>query len=77
MAERLDLGHTEATAEKSAEPFDIKDYQATLVEASDVIQRMDSLIKTIEHVIDSPGFKQLEPILTNRSIELKKKAKKS
>lgn len=63
LAERLDLGHTEATAEKSAEPFDIKDYQATLVEASNVIQKMDGLTKAIEHLMVSPGGKQLEQIL--------------
>jgi hypothetical protein len=63
LAERLDLGHSETDAASSSEPFNIKDYQATLVEASSAIQKMDVLTKTIEHLMVSPGGKQLEQIL--------------
>ncbi|MBW1693243.1 MAG: OmpH family outer membrane protein [Deltaproteobacteria bacterium] len=76
LAERLDLGHSETDAASSSEPFNIKDYQATLVEASNVIQKLDSLTKTIERVIDSPGFKQLEPIFDKSVGRVEKEGEK-
>ncbi len=68
LAEYLDLGQSKTDTASSSEPFDIKNYQATLVEASNVIQKMDGLIKTIEHLMVSPGWKQLEQIL-DKSVE--------
>jgi len=62
------LGQSKTDTVSSSEPFDIKNYQATLVEASNVIQKMDGLIKTIEHLMVSPGWKQLEQIL-DKSVE--------
>ena len=44
-----------------AEPFNIKDYQATLVEASKTIQQLDRLIKTFDQIMLSPGWEQALP----------------
>ncbi len=41
-----------------SEPFDITDYQATLVEASKVIQQTDALVKTINNFLLSPEWEQ-------------------
>jgi hypothetical protein len=68
LAERLDMGNDGTDAASASEPFNIKDYQATLVEASSVIQKMDGLIKTIEPLMASPGLKQMEQIL-DKSVE--------
>jgi hypothetical protein len=54
LAARLKLGEGEAPSE----PFDIKDYQATLVEASNVIRQTDGLVKTIDQLMLSPGWEK-------------------
>lgn len=47
--------------EASSEPFDIKEYQTTLVEASNVIQRADGLVKTIDQLMLSEGWENSLP----------------
>ena len=54
LAARLKLGEGEAPSE----PFDIKDYQATLVEASKVIGQADVLVKTLDQLMLSPGWQK-------------------
>ena len=44
--------------EAPSEPFDIKDYQATLVEASNVIGQADVLVKTVDQLMLSPGWEK-------------------
>jgi hypothetical protein len=44
-----------------SEPFDIKDYQATLVEVSKVLQRADTLVKTVDIFLLSPEWEQSLP----------------
>ncbi len=54
LAARLKLGEGEALSE----PFDIKDYQATLVEASKVIGQAAVLVKTMDQFLLSPGLEK-------------------
>ncbi|UCG12184.1 MAG: hypothetical protein JSU72_17035 [Deltaproteobacteria bacterium] len=61
LAGRLGLEEGGAAGKTPSQPFNIKDYQATLVEASDVIHRADSLVKTIDHLMISPGWEQSLP----------------
>ena len=56
LAARLKLGEGEAPS--PSEPFDIKDYQATLVEASNVIGQADVLVKTVDQLMLSPGWEK-------------------
>ena len=76
LAERLDLGNDGTDAASASEPFNIQDYQATLVEASSVIQNMDGLIKTIDPLMASPGLKQLEQILDKSVDRVEKEGEK-
>jgi cytochrome c556 len=46
LVERLNLGG----ATTASEPFDIKDYQATLGEASNVIQQLHGLVRTVDQM---------------------------
>ncbi|UCH23117.1 MAG: hypothetical protein JSU83_07900 [Deltaproteobacteria bacterium] len=61
LTERLNLNATEAGDGVSSKPFDIKDYQTTLTEASTVIQQLDGLVKTVELLIISPGWENSLP----------------
>lgn len=45
----------------TSEPFDIKDYQATLVEASKVLQQTDALVKTVDNFLLSPEWEKSLP----------------
>lgn len=45
----------------SSEPFDIKEYQTTLTEASKMIQQADGLIKTVDQLMLSPGWENSLP----------------
>jgi len=50
LVERLNLGMVEAGTTATFEPFDIKDYQTTLVEASNVIQQLHDLVRTVNQI---------------------------
>jgi hypothetical protein len=61
LTERLNLRATDASDGGSSKPFDIKDYRATLTEATTVIQQLDGLVKTVEQLMISPGWKNSLP----------------
>ena len=50
LVERLNLGSSEENTPPSSEPFDIKDYQTTLVEASNVIQQLHEFVRTLDQI---------------------------
>ncbi len=59
--DRLNLGHGERGASEPSPPFDIKDYQATLQEASRAIVTLHELVKTIDQL----GLENNLPAITN------------
>jgi hypothetical protein len=66
LVERLNLGQGgPSEASSPSEPFAIKDYQETLVEASSVVQQLDGLINSFDQVILSAGWEQALPRLVN------------
>jgi hypothetical protein len=73
LAERLNLGPSEATSATSSEPFDIKDYQATMMEASNIILQLDNLIKTVDQLMLSPGWEQSIPRIIEAITAVEKK----
>jgi uncharacterized membrane protein len=68
LVERLNLGG----ATTPSEPFDIKDYQATLGEASNVIRQLKGLIETV----DKTGWEQSLPQVIKVIEQLEEKGKK-
>jgi cytochrome c556 len=68
LVERLNLGDTTTPSE----PFDIKDYQATLVEASNVIRQLKGLVETV----DKTGLEQSLPQVIKVIEQLEEKGKK-
>jgi len=60
LAQRLDLG---APAEPGAEPFDIEDYRATLIDAQATITEANGLVQTTNELLNSPGADRLVPSL--------------
>ena len=61
LASRFGMQEGKAAKETPSEPFDIKDYQATLVEASKVIQQTDALTKTVDNFLLSPEWEKNLP----------------
>jgi hypothetical protein len=61
LAGRFGIEAGAAEKETPSEPFDIKDYQATLVDASKVIQQTDALVKTVDHFLLSPEWEKSLP----------------
>jgi hypothetical protein len=61
LAGRFGIQAGGAAKETPSEPFDIKDYQATLVEASKVIQQTDALVKTVDNFLLSPDWETSLP----------------
>jgi hypothetical protein len=61
LVERLNLGQTDSGSATPSEPFDIKDYQATLAEASGVIVQLDGLVRTVDQWMLSPGWEKALP----------------
>lgn len=62
LTERLNIGKNESDdASSSNEPFTIKDYQVTLVEASGVVQQLNHLLKTFDSIMLSEGWEQALP----------------
>lgn len=68
LVERLNLGG----ASTPSEPFDIKDYQATLGEASNVIRQLKGLVETV----DKTGWEQSLPQVIKVIEQLEEKGKK-
>jgi hypothetical protein len=60
ILDRLNIGQHEVGVTEPSKPFDIKDYQATLKEASTTIGRLHELVKTI----DQMGLENKLPALT-------------
>jgi hypothetical protein len=58
LTDKLGMGQPKEPAEEPSEPFDIKDYQETMVQASTVIGQVDGLLRTMEHVVSSPGWEK-------------------
>lgn len=56
LTERLNLQASVAGDGVPSKPFDIRDYRATLTEASTVIQQLDGLVKSVEQLMVSPGW---------------------
>lgn len=50
LTQTLDLGPKETQAGESARPFEIKDYQATLKEASTTIGQLHDMLKTVDQM---------------------------
>ena len=50
LVERLNLGQKKASTATPSEPFDIKDYQATLREATHTIVQVHELVKTVDQL---------------------------
>jgi len=62
LVDRLKVEQVKPGEDSSpAEPFNIKDYQAALVEASKTIQLLERLIKAIDQVMLSQGWEQTLP----------------
>ena len=52
------MGQPKAPADGPSEPFDIKEYQATMVQASSVITQVDGLLRTMEQILGSPNWEK-------------------
>ncbi len=50
LTQTLDLGPKETQADATAKPFEIKDYQATLKEASITIRQLNEMLKTVNQM---------------------------
>ena len=61
LAGRFGMQEEGAAKGTPSEPFDIKDYQATLVEASKVLQQTDALVKTVDTFLLSPEWEKSLP----------------
>ncbi len=76
LAEHLNLGSNAATPKTSSEPFKIKDYQATLMEASTVIKELDGLVKTVDQLMVSPGWENSLPRIRDSFEQIESKGSK-
>ena len=72
LLERLDVGRPEADGAAPSSPFDIKDYQATLKEASTTILQIQDLLKTV----DQMDLEKVIPLITEASEQLESKGEK-
>ena len=61
LVEQLNLGSGDSDAAATSEPFDIKDYQATLQEASSTILQIHDLVRTL----DEMGLEKSLPIIVS------------
>jgi len=61
LVERLNLGQNDSGSTTPTEPFNIKDYQATLAEASSVIVQLDGLVNTVDQLMLSPRWEKALP----------------
>jgi hypothetical protein len=58
LTDKLGMGQPKEPAKEPSEPFDIKDYQETMVQASSIIEQVDGLLRTMEQVVSSPGWEK-------------------
>jgi hypothetical protein len=58
LTDKLGMGQPKEAAGKPSEPFDIKDYQETLVQASNVIAQVDGLLRATEQILGSPNWEK-------------------
>jgi hypothetical protein len=58
LTDKLGMGQPKEPAPEPSEPFDIKDYQETMVQASSMIEQVDGLLRTMEEVVSSPGWEK-------------------
>jgi hypothetical protein len=58
LTDKLGMGQPKEPAAEPSEPFDIKDYQETMVQASSMIEQVDGLLRTVEEVVSSPGWER-------------------
>jgi hypothetical protein len=58
LTDKFGMGQPKEPADEPSEPFDIKDYQETMVQASKVIAQVDGLLRTMEQVVSSPGWEK-------------------
>jgi hypothetical protein len=63
LTDKLGVGQPEEPAAEPSKPFDIKEYQVTLVQASTVIGQVDGLLRTMEQVVSSPGWEKTLKVL--------------
>jgi hypothetical protein len=56
LTDKLGMGQPKEPAAEPSKPFDIKEYQETMVQASTVIGQADGLLRTMEQVVSSPGW---------------------
>ena len=61
LVERLNLGRNDGGAADPSKPFDIKDYQATLQEASGTISQIHDLVRTL----DQMGLEKTLPLISS------------
>lgn len=69
LADKLDLGDT-------SEPFNIKDYQETMVQSSVVIAQVDGLLNRTEKIMASSDWKKTVKILVETLDRVEKKGEK-
>jgi len=62
LAQRVGVGAPTEPGEP-AEPFDIEDYRATLIDARTVISEANGLVQTTNELLNSPGADRLVPSL--------------
>lgn len=58
LTDKLGMGQPKEPASAPSEPFDIKDYQETMVQASNIIAQVDGLLRTMEQVMSSPDWER-------------------
>jgi hypothetical protein len=65
LTDKLGMGQPKEPAKEPSEPFDIKDYQETMVQASSIIEQVDGLLRTMEEVVSSPGWEKTLTVFMN------------
>jgi len=65
ILDRLNFGQCEVGATEPSTPYDIKDYQATLHEASRAMAMLHELVKTIDRVNRDAIAKLLLPVYSS------------
>jgi hypothetical protein len=58
LTDKLGMGQPKEPSDEPSEPFNIKDYQETMVQASSMIEQVEGLLRTMEQVVSSPGWEK-------------------
>jgi hypothetical protein len=58
LTDKLGVGQPKEPTDEPSEPFDIKEYQVTMVQASNVIAQVDGLLRTTEQILASPNWEK-------------------